>query len=87
MYHNVGMISFFIKTSIKLLILSALVYGLFFIPFDNRTIYEHAKRIAATKEGKELTSSVEGSVIRVKEKIKNTVDSIVIGNKEAHKKK
>jgi len=71
------MITFLIKTSIKLLALSAMLYVTFFVPIGNHTLYEHLDRIADTKEAQELTSGLWETVDWVKQR----VGDLALGNR------
>ena len=62
------MISFLIRTSINLLFLSALLYGVFFVEVRERTVYEHLKRITSTEEAAELFSGINDAASTAKEK-------------------
>jgi hypothetical protein len=62
------MIGFLIRTSIKLLLLSALLYVTFFVQVGERTVYDHARRIARTREAAELFSGIDDAASKAKEK-------------------
>jgi hypothetical protein len=62
------MISFLIRTSLKLLFLTALLYGFFFVEVRERTVYEHLKRISRTEEAAELFSGINDVASTAKEK-------------------
>jgi hypothetical protein len=70
------MIGFLLRLSLKFLILSALLYVTFFVPVANRPLFEHIRRIAATKEAKELGSGLEVIIARAKDELTNTVGDI-----------
>jgi hypothetical protein len=53
-----GMIAFLVRTSVKCLLLSALLYTVFFVKMGQFTLFEHGKRIAATPEGQALQHGV-----------------------------
>jgi hypothetical protein len=52
------MLGFFVRTAWRMLVLAFLVYGTFFVPIGERTLYGHGRRIASTAEAQELWSSV-----------------------------
>ncbi len=62
------MIGFLIKTSLKLLSLSALLYVTFFVQVGERTVYEHVKRIGKSAEAAELFSGIDDAASKAKEK-------------------
>lgn len=78
------MIRFLFRLSLKLLVLSALLYLTFFVPVANRTIFEHVKRIAATKEAKELGDGLESVAIQAKDEVKRAVSSVSLGRRLSH---
>jgi hypothetical protein len=75
------MIGFLFRLSVKLFVLSALLYITFFVPVANRTVFEHLKRIAATKEAKELGSGLESAALRVKDELARAVVNYHLGAK------
>ena len=52
------MLGFFVRTAWRMLLLACLVYGTFFVPIGERTLYAHSARIAQTSEAQELWSSI-----------------------------
>ena len=52
------MIAFFLRAAVKMLVLSAVLYGTFFLPIGRYTLYGHMSRIAGTSEAKELGGEV-----------------------------
>jgi hypothetical protein len=75
------MIRFLFRLSFQLLVLSALLYLTFFVPVANRTIFEHMKRIAATKEAKELGNGLESAAIQAKEEVTRAVGNVSAGRR------
>jgi hypothetical protein len=64
------MIRFAVKLVVGGVFGGALLYGLFFVPFGRRTLYEHLGRIAATEEAKELGADVEAKASRLSEGVR-----------------
>ncbi len=56
------MIAFFLRTAVKMLVLSAVLYGTFFVPLGRYTLYGHLSRIAGTNEAQELRGEVSGAL-------------------------
>lgn len=56
------MLSFLVKGSLHCLLLAAMLYGIFFLPLGERSLYEHGARIAATDPAQELGSEVSGAI-------------------------
>jgi hypothetical protein len=73
------MVRFLFRSSLRLLVLSALLYLTFFVPVANRTVFEHVRRIAATKEAKELGNGLESAAIQAKDKLKRAIGGVSIG--------
>jgi len=71
------MIGFLIRTSLKLLGLSVVLYVTFFVPIGELTLWEHLRRIAGSDEAQDLTSEL-GDVVN---RVKRVVSDIEIGNK------
>ena len=63
------MIGFLIKTSVKFLVLSALLYATFFVPVGERTVYEHLKRISRSDEAGELISGLGSAADKAKKEL------------------
>jgi hypothetical protein len=55
------MIAFLARTSVRMLLFAAFLYGTFFIPLGPRTLYGHLSRIAGTAEAHELFGAVSGA--------------------------
>jgi hypothetical protein len=70
------MLGFLFRTSVKLVVLSVILYATFFIPVGERTLWEHLRRISNTREARELTSEVGNMMNR----IKNEAGKISLGN-------
>lgn len=70
-----------LKTALKLCLLAAALYVVFFVPLGERTLYEHLSRIASTEEARELGGEVEGVVERAgssaREKVLGPVGRLV----------
>jgi hypothetical protein len=60
------MLSFLVRASIKCLLLSALLYTVFFVRLGRFTTYEHAKRIAGTNEAHEFQAEVSQAAVAAK---------------------
>jgi hypothetical protein len=71
------MIGFLIRTSLKLLGLSVILYVTFFVAIGELTLWEHLRRIAGSDEARDLTSEL-GNVMN---RVKNVVSEIDIGNR------
>jgi hypothetical protein len=54
------MIGFLLRATVKMVLLSAVLYGTFFLPLGRYTLYGHLSRIADTSEAQELTGEVSG---------------------------
>lgn len=70
------MIGFLIRTSLKLLGLSVVLYVTFFVSIGELTLWEHLRRIAGSDEARDLTSEL-GNVMN---RVKNVVNEFEIGN-------
>ena len=70
------MIGFLIRTSLKLLGLSVVLYVTFFVVIGELTLWEHLRRIAGSDEARDLTSEL-GNVVN---RVKTVVSEFEIGN-------
>ncbi len=70
------MIGFLIRTSLKLLGLSVVLYVTFFVSIGELTLWEHLRRIAGSDEARNLTSEL-GDVMN---RVKSVVSEFEIGN-------
>ena len=52
-----------------MLLMAAFVYGAFFVPIGEHTLYRHAVRIAGTTEAQELWTAVLEAGTRAKERL------------------
>jgi len=68
------MLSFLLKASAQCLLLAATLYGIFFLPVGERTLYEHVARIAATDPAQELGSEVGGALSRAGDAVRGRLD-------------
>lgn len=68
-----GVTGFLVRAGVRLVVLAALLYALFFVPLGKRTLYEHFTRIAATPEAKELGAEVETAVESAKQRARDRV--------------
>ena len=75
------MIGFLLRTSVKFLMLSAMLYVTFFVRVGEHTTYEHAKRIARSEEAKQFGLELKDAVL----KAKKTISGMPLGNSLALK--
>ena len=70
-----------VKSALKLLLLSGLLYLVFLVRLDERTLFEHLRRIAASDEAQdlkaEMNSAVDSSGERVKEGLLEPAEKIL----------
>jgi len=69
------MISKLVSALIGLVGLACFVYVFFFVPIGRRTLYEHARNIAGTREAQELGSSVRNATDRVTDRVQQEWDA------------
>jgi hypothetical protein len=55
-----------LRSAFNMLLLAAVLYGAFFVPIGNRTLYAHLARIVSTQEAQELFGAVSGLVTHAK---------------------
>lgn len=62
------MLKFLFNAALRMLVMAALVYGTFFVPIGDHTLYRHAVRIGSTAPAQELWSAVVDAGARAKER-------------------
>lgn len=60
------MIRALLRLAFQMLFLAVAVYGVFFVPIGERTLYAHLARIASTSEAQELLGAMSGLVASAK---------------------
>ncbi|MEM9072383.1 MAG: hypothetical protein AAGE52_28010 [Myxococcota bacterium] len=68
------------KTALSLVGLAVVAYVFFFIPLGERTLYQHARRIAATDEAQELGREAQEAAERLQEHVEEQIDEHVTGD-------
>jgi len=63
------MISGMVRLAVQMLVLSAMLYGAFFVPIGRHTLYRHAVRICGTAEARELGDAVGTLFVAAKERL------------------
>ena len=61
------------KTVLMLVGLAVVAYVFFFIPLGQRTLYQHARRIAATDEAHELGEEATEAAERLREHVEDQI--------------
>ena len=69
------MLRFLFNAALRMLLMAALVYGTFFVPIGEHTLYRHAVRIGGTAEAQELWSAVVEAGSRAKERLATALAS------------
>lgn len=62
------MLRFLFNAALRMLVMAALVYGTFFVPIGEHTLYRHAVRIGGTTEAQELWTAVVEAGARVRDR-------------------
>ena len=62
------MLRFLFNAALRMLVMAALVYGTFFVPIGEHTLYRHAVRIGSTAEAQELWAAFLDAATRAKER-------------------
>jgi len=60
-----------IDLAFTVLFLVAVAYLFFIVPLDERTLYEHVRRVVATPEAQEMGSEVQRAGRRLGEKVQS----------------
>ena len=76
------MIAFFLRAAVKMLVLSAVLYGTFFVPLGRYTLYGHLSRIAGTSEAQELGGEVSTALEDAKSGVTEQVGRIASKTKD-----
>ena len=66
-----------IKGALSLVGLAVVAYVFFFVPLGQRTLFEHARRIAATDEAQELGDEAGEAAGRLRNHLEDEIDEHV----------
>ncbi|MBX3247355.1 MAG: hypothetical protein KF901_09245 [Myxococcales bacterium] len=62
------------KSALTLIGLAVVAYVFFFVPLGQRTMYQHARRIAGTEEARELGREATEAAERLREHVEEQIE-------------
>ncbi|MEM1414736.1 MAG: hypothetical protein AAGH15_07540 [Myxococcota bacterium] len=77
------MIRLLIKSPLTVIGFAVVTYVFFFVPLGERTLFEHAKRIATTEEARELGAEAGQAARRLEDHLQNEVGRLIDGGADA----